>query len=906
MAGVLDLPTLVQKVRMQADTKDAERDVESASSRIGSKMMKVGAGLTLGVTVPIIGLAKSGVAAASDLAESSSKVGVVFEENADKVKKWAETSATSMGMAQQVALEAAGTFGNLFRALGVGTDDAAKMSTNLVQLAADLASFNNVNPEDVLIALRSGLVGEAEPLRKFGVSLSEARIEAEAVASGVVKAEGSTTKITDATLKYEAAQKKLAEAQKGGVDPAKQAAGEKALATARDQVTKTGIDLAAAEREAAEARAKFGVGSKQATAADDKVAKARLAAEAATRKVAEAQGKLTAAQGKADPDKLAKATNDVAKAQEALDKATEGTVPKLTAAQKAQAAYNIIQKDTVLAQGDFERTSDGLANQQRILAAQFTDAKAGIGQVFLPLVLKATTAVNKLLGEFKGLSPQMKKLVGIGAGVAAALGPVLVIGGKLAKSFELIKTAIGGGSFLLGLGPLLPVVLAVAGAGYLIWKNWSKVEPVLEEIVGGAKQVLAIFQKREFVGGPFEEDSPFIEGVFRARDAAVKLVDVFHDKVLPVIGKVVDFVKDHWKPIVIGGFILLGPPILAVGALLVVLYKRFQFVRDVVSTVVDFFAHDFVPMLETVGRVVKRWVDNVVGFFRSIWPDVKEAFEHIANVIQFVFAGIWDQVQTFLGIIAALWRAWGDDLWNIVKAIFRTLGEVIRGALEVVKGIIKTVLAVINGDWGKAWDGLKGIVDGVWDAIFGVLRGAKDILESLFGGIASTISEVWRGVWDGIEDIAMQGWKNLVRFVLNPMIEGFNNAIDGLNVLNPFGDVKHIPLISVEEKSTGGGGGGQVLHLAKGGDFSAGDVTLTGEKGPELQMRRFPGSVLSASRTEGLLKELVANGSTRVGGEVYRVEVTTVDRPSGERLGRDIAWGLTQARGRPLAGAGRK
>jgi len=97
------------------------------------------------------------------------KVEVVFGENAAAIKQWSKDAAEAFGMSRQKALEAAGTFGNLFRALGLGTPQASDMSKKLVQLAADLASFNNANPEEVLLALRSGLVGEAEPLRKFGV-----------------------------------------------------------------------------------------------------------------------------------------------------------------------------------------------------------------------------------------------------------------------------------------------------------------------------------------------------------------------------------------------------------------------------------------------------------------------------------------------------------------------------------------------------------------------------------------------------------------------------------------------------------------------------------------------------------------------------------------------------------------
>jgi hypothetical protein len=53
------------------------------------------------------------------------------------------------------------------------------MSQKMVTLAADMASFNNADPAETLDALRAGLAGETEPLRRFGVSLSgDARLQA--------------------------------------------------------------------------------------------------------------------------------------------------------------------------------------------------------------------------------------------------------------------------------------------------------------------------------------------------------------------------------------------------------------------------------------------------------------------------------------------------------------------------------------------------------------------------------------------------------------------------------------------------------------------------------------------------------------------------------------------------------
>ena len=200
------------------------------------------------------------VQSASNLAESQSKVDVVFGDSAKSVQDFAKTTATSIGITRQAALEATGTYGNLFQAFGVGQDKASTMSTTLVTLAADLASFNNTTVDDAILALRSGLSGETEPLKKYGIAINDVRLKEEARNMGLYSGTGN-----------------------------------------------------------------------------------------------------------------------------------------LSVLAKTQASYALILKDSTLAQGDFERTSGGLANQQRILKAQLSDVIAQIGSALIPAFLGAVSFINKTM-----------------------------------------------------------------------------------------------------------------------------------------------------------------------------------------------------------------------------------------------------------------------------------------------------------------------------------------------------------------------------------------------------------------------------------------------------------------------------------------------------------------------------
>jgi hypothetical protein len=198
---------LANEVRIRASVRDDAtrpinniRDAWTKFQREGSQGVK--AGLTAAAATKgfdLLGQAIHGVTdfmgrsiqRASDLAESQGKVSVVFGESADEIEAWASRSARAFGQSSQQALEAAGTYGNLFQAFGLGQDEAAKMSTALVELAADLASFNNTSVDDALLALRSGLSGETEPLKRYGIAISDARLRTTLMAQGV-KDLGST------------------------------------------------------------------------------------------------------------------------------------------------------------------------------------------------------------------------------------------------------------------------------------------------------------------------------------------------------------------------------------------------------------------------------------------------------------------------------------------------------------------------------------------------------------------------------------------------------------------------------------------------------------------------------------------------------------------------------------------
>lgn len=139
---------------------------------------------------------------ASNLNETINKSSVVFGQSAGDIKAWGEQAATSMGLSENAAIGAASTIGNLLLSTGTAPEKIAPMSKSIVQLASDLASFNNISTDDALAKLQSGLVGQERPLRELGVAISAASVDAEALALGFKKINGQFTEGEKVQARY--------------------------------------------------------------------------------------------------------------------------------------------------------------------------------------------------------------------------------------------------------------------------------------------------------------------------------------------------------------------------------------------------------------------------------------------------------------------------------------------------------------------------------------------------------------------------------------------------------------------------------------------------------------------------------------------------------------------------------
>lgn len=219
MAGAIARMYAEMDLRNKGFMKGA-REVEHESGRmrkaLGSVLSTAGGFLVANVVQKGLETVKSEIGnvigAAADMGETTSKVNAVFGTGAKGILIWGKNAEATLGMADGAALEATATIGNLFKGIGIGTAQLPVMSKAILQASADLGSFNNIDPGQVFEDLKSGLVGEAEPLRKYGILINEAAVKTKALELGLGDANGALSESEKVQARYALIMEQLGDA----------------------------------------------------------------------------------------------------------------------------------------------------------------------------------------------------------------------------------------------------------------------------------------------------------------------------------------------------------------------------------------------------------------------------------------------------------------------------------------------------------------------------------------------------------------------------------------------------------------------------------------------------------------------------------------------------------------------
>lgn len=181
--------------------KGTDQTLSKTAEGIGGSFGKLGgavkAGLAIGITAAVglgtaaVGLGAQLIGLGSDAEEMQSKFNVVFANVGGEVTSALDEFAAAAGRSKFELRGYAATLGDTLKPMGFSEEAAGDLSVQLVELATDLGSFNNMSMDEALQRLQGTLIGSHENALAFGVVINENTLKAELAANGWDKLTGS-------------------------------------------------------------------------------------------------------------------------------------------------------------------------------------------------------------------------------------------------------------------------------------------------------------------------------------------------------------------------------------------------------------------------------------------------------------------------------------------------------------------------------------------------------------------------------------------------------------------------------------------------------------------------------------------------------------------------------------------
>lgn len=410
------------------DARDLDKGLGDSMRKFnsfGKNVKRVGAGLTAGVTAPLMALGASSFNVAADFEASMAQVAAVSGATASEFKAL-ESEALRLGSSTKFTASEVSGLQLEFAKLGFSSDEINKVTASTLALAQASGSD---------LATSAEVAGST--LRAFGLDASETQRVTDVMASSFSSSALDMGTFAD-SMKY--------------VGPVANAAGLSIEQTTGllGTLANAGIKGSAAGTSLRRIISELG-----STGGDVAGAIQKLAAEG-----------LNLADAKDEVGRSAQSALLV------LSKNTKGTAELTDKFKNAKGAA-----------GDMAAIMDatsrgGLAKMQSAIEG----AQISIGKALAPTIMKLVGFVERAAASFAGMDDSTRSVILTVAAIAAAIGPLLIILPQLVSVAGIVGPALGG-AFTAMTGPIGLAIAAIAAIVGAIFYFWDDVKQPLANVI---------------------------------------------------------------------------------------------------------------------------------------------------------------------------------------------------------------------------------------------------------------------------------------------------------------------------------------------------------------------------------------------------------------------------------------
>ena len=412
----------------------------------------------------------------------------------------------------------------------------------------------------------------------------------------------------------------------------------------------------------------------------------------------------------------------------------------------------------------YDTMTDNFAGALAELKSALEEVGITISDILTPYLRKATEWVRDLATKFSNASPQFQKTVVTIAAVVAAIGPLLMVGGKLMSGIgtviRFIPMLISGvqmvaGGFVKLFGVLManPIVLIIAAIAALVagfiylwntnedfrnfWINlWNKIKTVVTSVVTGIKN--------------------FLTGAWTAISTTVKSVWT----------GIVNTVSGVWNTIkkVVQVGILLIKGILSAAFKILMLPWRFlwenfkkpilaawNFIKKNVTAALNSIKSGITKAWKAISAFMTPILNTIKTAVTKAWTAIKTAVTTAVNAVRTAIQKAWTAVKNFLGPILGAIREKITGAWTTIKnglnmvltSIKRTVVNIWNGIKGAVVTAVNAVKAPVVSAFTKVKNSALSIFRSVKNAITGPINAAKNIVKNAIEKIRSYFHFSW-------------------------------------------------------------------------------------------------------------------------------------------------------------------
>lgn len=487
----------------------------------------------------------------------------------------------------------------------------------------------------------------------------------------------------------------------------------------------------------------------------------------------------------------------------------EGMSGLLSLLNMSQEEYDEIAASMDNASGVAKETAevmrDNLSADVEELTGSLESLAITLAEHIIPHLRTFVQWLTELVGKFTALDPETQKTILKFAGIAAVIGPVLMVLGKLTTSigsiittfgkipgaiakaksaFTAVSAAIGGIS-----APVVAVVAVIATLVAAFKHLWDTNEEFRNNIIGiwnEIKDTLSgffdgIVERLNALGFDFENImdvlkaawdafcsllAPVFEGVFQNISNILKTVTGVLTGILDVF---IGLFTGNWDQFLQG----------IKGIFESIWNGIVSWIQNIWNTIVGLLD----AFLNLFGTNIENVMTSISNFFQSVWNGIKSFFgnlwENLKSIVSTAIKAIQNTITNILNAIVTFWK----NIWNGIKTfastVWNSIKSVITSTFNAIKGTIENILNGISTTWSNIWNGIKSAVSTIWNGIKSVVSGAINSVKGTIQSILGTIRNVWSNGWNTVKNTLNNAWEGIKTGVSN----GINNVLSFIREL---------------------------------------------------------------------------------------------------------------------------